>query len=217
MGALFCQRVQPMKIRAGKTTQRVFAAPFANKGKTSYLRITLAFPCMRKAEINPESTRIPNSNSNFMYAFTLFAHSWVRWILLILALVVIARSYMGWLGKQPYSKADNALSGSFMGLMHLQAVLGLLLYVVYSPYLKTAMEMGMGAAMKDPTIRMWSVEHISVMLIALVVAQVGRSRTRRIADAVKKHKTQAIFYTVALVLILSRIPWGEAARMARAL
>lgn len=152
-----------------------------------------------------------------MYAFILFAHSWVRWILLILALVVIARSYAGWLGKQSYSKTDNALSGSFMGFMHLQALLGLLLYFIYSPYFKTAMEMGMGAAMKEPVIRMWSVEHISIMLIALVVAQVGRSRTRRIADAVKKHKTQAIFYTIALVLILSRIPWNEAARMFRTL
>lgn len=148
------------------------------------------------------------------YEIFLFVHSWVRWLILLLAFVVVARSYAGWLGGQHYGKSDNAMSGSLIGLFHLQLLLGLILYFV-SPWVNQAWEMGMGNAMKDSSVRFWAVEHIAINVIAVVVAQVGRSRTRRIADSVKKYKTQAIFYSIALVLILSRIPWSEAARLVR--
>lgn len=151
-----------------------------------------------------------------MYATLLFLHSWTRWILLLLAFVVIARSYAGWLGRQSYSKADNALAGSLVGFFHLQLVLGLGLYFI-SPIVNSAWEIGMGNAMKQADIRFWAVEHIAINVIAIVIAQVGRSRSKRMADALKKHKTQAIFFTIALVLVLSRIPWSEAARMFRTL
>jgi len=59
-----------------------------------------------------------------MYNFTLFLHSWSRWLVLILAVIAIFKAMAGWLGKQPFSKQDNILGASFVGSMHLQLLLG---------------------------------------------------------------------------------------------
>jgi hypothetical protein len=51
------------------------------------------------------------------------------------------------------------------------------------------------------------VEHISVNIIAVILATVNNAKNKKaIADAAK-HKNALIFTLVALLLILSRIPW----------
>jgi hypothetical protein len=151
-----------------------------------------------------------------MYNILLFLHSWNRWIVLALALVVIFKAFSGWFGKKDFLKADNALGGAFIGTLHLQWLLGLILYFV-SPFGSQAFAMGMGVVMKNPVYRYWSVEHITVMIIAIAVAQTGRILSKKSATALEKHKKAAIFYTIALVLILSRIPFDQVERLFRAL
>ena len=141
-----------------------------------------------------------------MYNTLLFIHSWIRWIILVMAVIVIFKALTGWLGKKGYTKGDNALSASFVGFMHLQLLLGLVLYFVYSPYaFKAIQNSGMSAVMKDPVNRFWAIEHIALMILAVVLAQVGRSRAKKMSDAVRKHKTSFIFFTIAIVLILVSI------------
>lgn len=148
-----------------------------------------------------------------MYNTLLFIHSWLRWVILVMAVVVLFKSLMGWLNKSNYTKGDNALSASFVGFMHLQLLLGLLLYFVYSPFgLKAIQNSGMGAAMKNAMVRYWAVEHIMVMIIAVIIAQIGRSKAKKMTDAVRKHKTSFIFFAIAIALILSRIPFGTMGR-----
>lgn len=151
-----------------------------------------------------------------MYDIVLFLHSWIRWFILILGLVVLIKAYSGWFGNKPYLKGDNGMSAGFMGLLHLNLLLGLLLYFFLSPYVQSAFN-NFGAAMKEAGLRYWAVEHILVMIIAVVVAQVGRIRAKRATTDLAKHKTTAIWYTIAIVLMLSRIPWGEAERLFRGL
>lgn len=147
---------------------------------------------------------------NTFYILTRNIHSWTRWLVLILALVVIFKAVSGWLGKKPFEKQDNILGASFVGSMHLQLLLGLLLYFVFSPMgLNAINELGMKAVMKNAEMRYWAVEHISIMILAVVLAQVGRSLSKKASDSVAKHKKSAIFYSVALVLVLSRIPWDS--------
>ena len=57
---------------------------------------------------------------NMAYSFFLYTHSWIRWIVLLLAAFLVIRSLMGLFSDNPYQKLDNALSGSFVGFMHLQ-------------------------------------------------------------------------------------------------
>ncbi|MFY0606628.1 MAG: hypothetical protein JXR10_07930 [Cyclobacteriaceae bacterium] len=141
------------------------------------------------------------------YNITLHAHSGLRWIALLLALVVVIKSIAGLVGKSEYSKLDNILGASYVGFMHLQLLLGLVLYFVLSPITEMALN-DFGAAMKNSELRFWAVEHLSVMLLAIIFAQIGRTRSKK-ADISKKYKLQAIFFGASLLLMLAGIPWGR--------
>ena len=149
-----------------------------------------------------------------MYEFFLIVHSWLRWITLLLAIVVIFKSYAGWLGSKAYTKGDNGMSAGFVGTLHLQLLIGLVLYVFLSPWTQTAFQ-DFGGAMKDSMLRYWAVEHIFVMILGIIIAQIGRTKARKAVEDVKKFKTQALFFTIAIVLMLSRIPFHEAGRLLR--
>lgn len=157
-----------------------------------------------------------NLSTMTSYQIFLFLHSWIRWFILVLGIVVIIKAFIGWSGNKPYLKGDNGMSAGFIGLLHLNLLIGLILYFFLSPFVQQAFN-DFGAAMKDSYLRFWAVEHIAVNIIAVVVAQIGRTRSKRAASDLAKHKTVAIFYTIALLLILSRIPWGEAERWFRGL
>ena len=141
------------------------------------------------------------------YSIMFHAHSGLRWLILLLAVVLVVKSLIGLFGGGKYSKLDNILSASFVGFMHTQLLLGIYLYFT-SSLVKTAF-LDFGAAMKDSELRFWSVEHISVMILAIVAAQGGRSIMKRASDDSVKFRFQAIFFGVSLLLMLFAIPWDR--------
>ena len=126
-----------------------------------------------------------------MYDILNNLHSWNRYILLLALIFVLFRAYSGWLGKKQYGKADNAASAAALGLTHLQLLLGLLLYVT-SPRTNEAFA-DMGAAMKNPWLRYFAVEHMMVMLIAVAAIQVGRTLSKKATNDEQKFKKLAIW------------------------
>lgn len=149
-----------------------------------------------------------------MYPTFIFIHSWLRWIILALFFVTIIKSFIGYTSQKEYQKSDNVLAASLVGTLHLQALLGLLLYFIFSPITTNAFG-GDVSPMKDAGIRYWAVEHVFMMVIGIIIAQIGRSKAKKKTNSIDKFKTQAIFFTIAFVLILSRIPWTEVARLFR--
>jgi hypothetical protein len=83
---------------------------------------------------------------------------------------------------------------------------GLLLYVALSPLTQIATE-NMAATMRDPTLRYWAVEHPVGMVVALVLAHVGRVRIRKASTDDTRHRVAAIFFGLALIAILVSTPW----------
>ena len=144
----------------------------------------------------------------------LIIHSWLRWFILILALVILVKSVLGMSGGKDYLKGDNAMASAFVGLLDLQLLFGLALYFWTSDITSNAWG-GDVSPMKNATIRYWAVEHISIMIIAIALAHIGKVKVKKISDSAKKFKTQLIFFGIALLLILSRIPWGESERLFR--
>ncbi len=127
-------------------------------------------------------------------------HSYNRYLLLAALLFVLYRSFSGWLGKKPFEKADNTASVALLGLTHLQALLGLILYFVTSPYTTTA-----GLSMKDPWVRYFKAEHIAAMLIAVILIQAGRSISKAAASSERKHKMLAIYTSIATIIIVGSL------------
>ena len=140
-----------------------------------------------------------------MYEFIRSTHGFLRWILLAVLLFVLIRSWMGYFNKRSYSKLDNATSGALVGFAHLQLLLGLLLYFGLSPITKAAFA-DFGAAMKDSTLRLYAVEHFITMIAAVALIQVGRILSKKASDDASKFKKMAIYTTIALLLMLSRMP-----------
>ncbi len=141
-----------------------------------------------------------------MYLFLLSLHNILRWVVVLAGVVAIVRAFIGLSGKRPFTALDNRLSLAFTISLDVQVLLGLLLYGVFSP-LTTGAFANFGAAMGDSDLRFWLVEHISVMIVALALAHIGRSRAKKAATDSAKYKQIAIFFTLAFLAILVATPW----------
>ena len=144
-----------------------------------------------------------------MYATLLTVHNLLRWAVLLGGLYAITKSVLGIMHKRDFTKQENLSHALFVGFCHLQLLLGLILYFI-SPVVDQALANGMGAAMKDPASRFVAVEHISTMIIAIVLIQVGRTLSKKQTEAMAKHKKAVVFFSIGLILILSLIPWKAA-------
>lgn len=142
-----------------------------------------------------------------IYGITLFLHSWNRWLILIAGVIVIAAAIKGLSVKSEYSSFQKRWSLIFLSSLHLQLLIGLLLYFFLSPITAQALS-DFGAAMKDSVLRFWAVEHTFVNVIAIGLAQTGSILVKRRADSAGKHKRTLIWSGIALLLILAMIPMG---------
>lgn len=140
-----------------------------------------------------------------MLSITLILHSLLRWVVLLTGIAAVARGFMGGKGK-PWTAADSRAGLLFITTLDLQFLLGLLLYVFLSPTVRTAF-LNFGAAMKDPMLRFFAVEHLLGMIVAITLAHIGRARTKKATPDDRKFRAAAVFYTLALVVILLSIPW----------
>jgi hypothetical protein len=140
-----------------------------------------------------------------MYEIVKIGHNSLRWILMGILIYVIISSWAGVVNKKTYGKADRVSGGVLVGLAHLQLLIGLILYFGLSPITKVAFA-DFGAAMKDTTLRFYAVEHFLTMVLAIGCIQAGRTLSKKAADDAGKFKKMAIFTTIALVLILARMP-----------
>ncbi|MEW6467515.1 MAG: cytochrome B [Bacteroidota bacterium] len=140
-----------------------------------------------------------------MFSGLLLIHSALRYVALLLILTAIFRSLSGWLGKRPYTPADRKVSLFTVITVHTQLVIGLILYF-QSTWVKAGLA-DMGAAMKDKLLRFWTVEHISMMVIAIVLITIGSVSAKKAPTDLAKHKRTTILFILALLLILASIPW----------
>lgn len=140
------------------------------------------------------------------YGIALALHSWLRWVLLVVLLLAFVRALGGVSTGRVMAAADRALRGATVGLMHLQLLVGAVLYVWLSPITPKDGE-SFRAAMKVSGVRFFAVEHVTLMLIALIVAQIGASSARRAKDDRTAFRRIAIGFGIALLLILAAIPW----------
>lgn len=143
-----------------------------------------------------------------MYLSLLVIHSLVRWVVLALLAYLIFKAFTG--AKSGTSFADlKKLNAAAIGSVHLQFITGIVLYFFLSPLGVELFEQGMSAVMKNSELRFWAIEHITMMTFAVIVAQVGSILAKKATDNSKALKRIGVFYSVALLLMLSRIPWDR--------
>ena len=134
-----------------------------------------------------------------MYSGLLQTHSFLRYFVLVLLILVIVKSFLGFSNKSAFGKADNMLGLSLFSLTHTQLLVGILLYFT-SPFVTFG-----SATMSDPMSRYWTVEHNTMMLIAIVLITMARITSKKMTDDTAKHKRMLIFNSIALLIILMAI------------
>ena len=137
-----------------------------------------------------------------MYTFIQKFHSGWAYIALLLLVVAIVNSLIGWSSKKEFTARDRKIAMFGLITTHIQLLVGLILYFV-SP---------LGSAvfgqMKDAALRLTSLEHPLTNIIAITLITIGWSKHKKAATNEAKFKSIAIFFALGLLLILSRIPWS---------
>ncbi|WP_127846097.1 hypothetical protein [Psychroflexus aestuariivivens] len=141
-----------------------------------------------------------------MYEVVQIVHSYWAYLVLLVLILATFNAIFKTLAKKPFGPQDFRISLFTLIVSHLQLLIGLVLYFV-QPYFAAFSEQGMGAVMKDSTLRLYLVEHPLTMIISIVLITVGYSKHKKKLSSNKKFRTIAIFYALALLLMLSRIPW----------
>lgn len=140
-----------------------------------------------------------------MYTAVLAIHSWLRWATLLLAVGATVNAFRrdADLARRMPGRQWDTL---FMMALDVQVLFGLLLYFGLSPFTKEAFN-DMGAALRHPGLRFWSVEHIAAMLAAVVLVRVGRVLALGAKSAEARRRRRLIFFTLTTIAILAGIPW----------
>ncbi|MCH9661710.1 MAG: hypothetical protein K0U54_12470 [Bacteroidetes bacterium] len=144
-----------------------------------------------------------------MYSTLQFIHSY--WAYLVVFVVVIAtiNALAGFFGKKEYQPKDFRLALFALIVTHLQLLIGLILFFVSPNGLQAISNNGMGVVMKDSQMRLLAIEHPIIMLLITALITIGYSKHKKKLVSTPKFKMLAIFYTIATIFMLSRIPWGQ--------
>jgi NADH:ubiquinone oxidoreductase subunit 2 (subunit N) len=136
-----------------------------------------------------------------MYHFIQKFHSGWAYLALLLLLLAIIICWMGMISKKEFTTKDRKIALFALIATHIQLVVGLILYFV-SPLGKAAL-----GNMSDAALRLTSLEHPLINIIAIILITIGWSRHKKAASNEAKFKSIAVFYSLGLALILIRIPW----------
>ena len=133
-------------------------------------------------------------------------HSLLRWILLALMIITLIRLVMVRKSDNSFPEAVRKLGLFTLISAHLQLVIGLTMYIVSSERVKMALS-DMGTAMGTTILRFVAVEHITGMIIGIVMITIGYSKSKRAESAIAKNRTMFRFFLIGLIVILASIPW----------
>lgn len=132
-----------------------------------------------------------------MYEILKSAHSGWRYLVVILLLVAVVKAIASAAGKKEYTEGDRKLNVFTLISAHIQLVLGLLLYFMNDWY-KADSSVAIG--------RYWKMEHIGMMVLAIILITYGNARSKKTSDlGPVRHRNIALYFGLALILITAAI------------
>jgi heme A synthase len=138
-----------------------------------------------------------------MYTAVLTIHSWLRWAAILTGVGATLAAL-----RNPSSADDSGADrwGLFLMMaLDTQMLLGLILYFALSPFTTQAMH-DFGAAMKTPQLRFWAVEHVTTMMVAVILAHVGRVLARKAKTPASKRTRMLVCFGLSTLLMLAGTP-----------
>ncbi|MEH1007542.1 MULTISPECIES: hypothetical protein [Winogradskyella] len=137
-----------------------------------------------------------------------FIHStWAYLVLLVLVLATF-NALIKFFGDKEFDAKDFRISLFALITMHIQLLIGIVLFFMKDYFSVIEQVGGMGEVMGNKALRNLIVEHPLTMIIAIALLTIGYSKHKKKLTSKPKFKMLAIFYTLALVLVLAKIPWN---------
>lgn len=139
-------------------------------------------------------------------------HGYWAYLVLLILLLASLNAIIKYFSNQPFGAKDFRVSLFGLIVTHIQILIGLLLYFAhptlgFASFLRD--DLTTADIMGNSELRLFAVEHPLIMLIAVVLITIGYSKHKKQLTSKGKFKMLAIFYTIGLILILSRIPWDH--------
>jgi hypothetical protein len=142
-----------------------------------------------------------------MYQGLLHLHNFGRWVVIVLLVVAIFKSLAGMTGNKNFSSGDKKTGLFLMIAAHIMLLVGLYQWFVGPWGLQNIQTNGMKAVMQNSALRFWAVEHITGMVIAIILITIGRGSAKKNISDKAKHSRSFWFYVIALVIIVATVPW----------
>jgi hypothetical protein len=145
-------------------------------------------------------------SKEIMMQIVLGIHNILRWMILLAAAYTLFRMIRGLTTKPAWTEADGKAGLVFSILVDSQMLLGLILYFVLSPLVKTFFA-NIGEAMQNSALRYWGIEHVGLMLAAVIFVHLGSAVGKKEITDQEKFKRGTIFFALVVVSLLAGIPW----------
>jgi hypothetical protein len=137
-----------------------------------------------------------------MYEIIQKFHSGWAYLTLLILVVAVLNVVIGFVSKKEFVSKDRKIALFALIVTHIQILVGVILYFV-SP-----LGLASFGQMADKALRLTSLEHPLINILAVVLITIGWSKHKKQEGGESKFKTFSIYYSLGLLLILSRIPWS---------
>jgi hypothetical protein len=139
------------------------------------------------------------------YGAILTIHSWLRWGALLFGIAATINAFTN------RSVATVPLPGRwwdvlFMAAVDVQVLFGLLLYFGLSPFTAEGLNDFRGA-LRNPPLRYWTVDHIGLMVAAVILVRTGRVLAMSARTAAVQRLRRGLCFGLAVGSMLAGTPW----------
>ena len=136
-----------------------------------------------------------------------YLHSYWAYLVLLVLILATGNALIKFFGDKEFDAKDFRISLFALITMHIQLLLGIILFFTKDYFSTIEQVGGMGAVMKNDDLRMKIIEHPILMIVAVILITVGYSKHKKKLTSKPKFKLLSIFYTIALACVLYMIPW----------
>lgn len=138
-----------------------------------------------------------------------FIHSYWAYLVVIVVTIATINAIIGYLSKREFKPLDFRLALFSLIVTHIQFLIGAIVFFVSDKVRWFDSETEVSTIMQNADLRLYNLEHPLCMVLTVVCITIGYSKHKKKLTSTPKLKTLAIFYTIALLLLLSRIPWSS--------
>lgn len=134
-------------------------------------------------------------------------HSYWAYLVVLILIVAVVNAINGYSKKRAFTDKDLRIGLFTLIVSHIQLLIGLGWYFMSPAY--KALKVDSAAVMGNSASRLLAIEHPLMMILAIVLITIGWSKHKKKTEDAAKFKTFVVFYGIALIFILARIPWNQ--------